>query len=818
MKKIILATGLVVVIITNLSAQVHRAPAYPLITHDPYFSVWSFTDQLAASPAKHWTGKEQGITGLIKVDDKYYRFMGTTVTSFQTVLPASDEKKYECRYSERDPGNGWTGEGFDDQSWNSGLAPFGDGQDAPASTPWTSSDIWIRRSFSIEQVPPGQLNLKLHHDDQVEVYLNGTKIYEHTGWVRDHINIPVDQPGLLKPGKNILAIHCRNTAGGQYIDAGLLAEKQDRAGREIQIAEQVGVEVRATQTQYRFNCGPVQLRLSFISPLLLNDLSILARPVSYISSEVSSADGKPHDVKIYFGVSTDLSVNEPKKQPVTASQYVQNGLSIMKAGTIEQPVLKKKGDDLRIDWGYLYVAAPANNKIRQYISTRQGSVASFLENSVGKKPASSENRRLVLTTILSLGKVNRSQEQVLMIGYDDLHPIQYFGVNLLPWWKTNGMKMENMLAQAAGSYKRTVLACNRFDSTCYAAAREAGGEDYARLCVLTYRQSIAAHKLVKSPQGDTLFLSKENFSNGSINTVDVTYPSAPLYLLYNPGLLKGMLNGIFYYSESGKWAKPFAAHDLGTYPLANGQTYGEDMPVEESGNMIILTAAIARAEGNAAYARRHWKTLSTWAGYLLKEGFDPANQLCTDDFAGHLARNANLSVKAIVALAAYGRLADQLGEKEIARQYRDTAHAMVKRWMEMAADGDHYSLAFDRKGTWSQKYNLVWDKLLRLNLFPSSVYDDEVKYYLTKQQDFGLPLDSRKTYTKSDWILWTATLANDHAHFEALVAPVARYAAQTSSRVPLSDWHETPSGKMVGFQARSVVGGFFIKMLEHRWK
>jgi hypothetical protein len=593
-------------------------------------------------------------------------------------------------------------------------------------------------------------------------------------------------------------------------------------------ARQLSINMSATQTTYQFDCGAVSLNVAFTSPLIITEINILSRPVSYISMKTRSKDGKKHLVQIYVGASSAIASNKGSVEMV-ATGYTTPNLNVLKIGTIEQPILQKSGDDLRIDWGYAYIAANKYHS-KQSVQSINDAIQDFISNKGGmneskvitSKFSTTQGSNLSINTIFNPDTaLDTETDHLLLVAYDEIKAIQYFKENLDPWWKLDPtMNMDKMLQLANTQYTNVIAKCNRFNKQIYNDALAAGGDNYAKLCITAYRQAVAAHNLVKSKQnGELLFLSKENFSNGSINTVDVTYPSAPLFLNYNPSLMKGMLNGIFYFSEkSGLYKQPYAAHDLGTYPLANGQTYPEGMPVEESGNMIILAGAIVKSEGNANYAAAHWATLTQWVQFLEKEGLDPVNQLCTDDFAGHLARNANLAIKAIVGIRSYAMMAEMLGKKEIANKYTQIATEMAAKWQDLANAGDHYALTYNDKNTWSQKYNMVWDKLFGFHLFPQKVYDAEVAYYLTKQNEFGLPLDSRKTYTKSDWITWTATLSSKQADFDKLINPVYKFATNTPTKVPLSDWHETINGKQIGFQARSVVGGYFIKVLHDKWK
>ena len=653
-----------------------RPPAVPLITHTPYFSVWSAADKLTDSETSHWTGSSQPLCGLIRVDGVTARFMGSR---------------------------------------------------------------------------------------------------------------PRDLPG----------------------------------------AKQISLTVTCTRTIYEFEFNGVGLEVEFLSPLLPDDLDLLTRPVTYLTLTARSIDGAEHEVEVYVDATAGLAVNTFDQKVYGARQRLNN-LEVLTARSADQPVLAKKGDNLRIDWGTFYLAVANRFVSIQSIQDSKVSRNSFI--STGKTLVADDTRfprdvwdgSPCLSVSIPFGAVKAEDvSRYILLAYDEEYAIEYFGRKLVPYWKRNGQQVSELLESSDSGYSFVRQRCQQFDRATEAELADRGGEKFAKIAELSFRQCLSAHGIVEDFDGTLLMFSKENFSNGCIGTVDVTYPGSPFFLHFNPKLLRAQIEPILDYSATPRWKFPFAPHDLGTYPQANGQVYGggehsedDQMPVEECGNMLILVAAVCKALDDKSLAEKHWTTLLKWAGYLMQSGLDPDNQLCTDDFAGHLAHNANLSIKAIVALGAFAQLCKMRGDETRAQIMQSAAQRMVDQWRSLAFDGDHYRLAFDRPGTWSQKYNLAWERILGLKLFPMDLIDTEIAYYLTRQNKFGLPLDNRAAYTKFDWVVWTATLSDSRKTFESFVDPLFHYLDESPSRVPLSDWHDTETAKQIGFQARSVVGGIFIPLVK----
>ena len=732
-------------------------------------------------------------------------------------------ERWEAAYTNSQPSNGWQEFQFDDSNWKKGKAAFGSRDMERIHTEWKgdNTDIYIRRTFDFNEPNIAEdIYLIYSHDDVFELYLNGEKLVS-TGlvWKNNvYLKLSEEAKKKLRKGKNVIAAHCHNTTGGSYVDFGLFREKEN-AVKFANEAVQKSVDVLATSTYYTFTCGPVELDVVFTAPQLIDDLDLLSTPINYVSYHVRSLDKKTHDVQFYMETTPELAINE-SNQPTVARTLSKNGISYVEAGSIDQPICDRRGDLICADWGYAYLASTNGSGKSVSLGDYYGMKESFVKNGTlattkTKWTTRKEEDNPAMAYVHNLGSVSNSgKEGFMMLGYDDIYSIEYMYEKRMGYWKHDGkVTIFDAFEKLRDNYQAIMERCRAFDELIYDDAEKAGGKKYAEICSASYRQVISAHKLFTDKEGNLLWFSKENNSNGCVNTVDLTYPSAPLFLVYNPELQKAMMTSIFEYSASGRWNKPFPAHDLGTYPIANGQVYGGDMPIEEGGNMVILAAAISKIEGNADYVKKYWDLLTTWTNYLVEYGQDPENQLCTDDFAGHWAHNANLSVKAIMGVAGYSEMAHMLGLYDVAEKYAGIAKKMAVKWEEMANEGNHYRLAFDRENTWSQKYNMIWDKMWNLNLFPNNVIDKEVSYYLTKQNPYGLPLDSRKEYTKSDWIMWTAAMSSDLETFKKFIDPLYKYINETTSRVPISDWHHTDSGEWVGFKARSVIGGYWMQVL-----
>lgn len=601
-------------------------------------------------------------------------------------------------------------------------------------------------------------------------------------------------------------------------------------------AEQVSLVVHATRTAYVFRAKGVEIALDFVTPLLADDLDLLSRPVTYLRFAARSLDGRPHSIQGYMDMTGEIAVNLPHERVVWGTQ-VEGDVTALSFRSEHQRILGEAGDHRRIEWGTALLAG-RTGRVQATVGDidicRDSFVATGMASDRGLKPPPrkvdyNSDAVLALTFDLSVSRGSVARETVL-VGYDDEWSVELFGRHLRPWWRRHeGAGPMPLLAQALLEEEAVIARAQVFDDELMARARAVGGDGYADLLALSWRHTMAAHKLVAGPDDEPLFFSKENFSNGCIATVDVTYPSAPLFLLFNPALLRAMITPYFTYCASPAWPFDFAAHDLGTYPIANGQTYRNfhlhpdqpiietQMPVEECGNMLVLLGALLAATGDAGDARLHWPLLVRWADYLVAHGTDPGEQLCTDDFSGTLGHNVNLTAKAACGLACAARLAGAIGEPEAARHYLDAARTMAASLIVRARDGDATRLAFNRPGTWSLKYNMVWDRLLDLGLWPEPERVRELACYRDNVALYGCPLDNRSMLTKPEWMLWAASLADDRALFEDFVDRIIRYANETPNRVPLSDLYFTDTGRMIGFQARSVLGGLFIGLLAAEW-
>ncbi|XP_062501925.1 uncharacterized protein LOC134179036 [Corticium candelabrum] len=621
-------------------------------------------------------------------------------------------------------------------------------------------------------------------------------------------------------------------------------------GSSIPNVEQAEVAVGPTTTYYVFHQDGVKLDVIFFSGSamavdILDDtnLSQFEIPVTYLNLSVSSEDGKVHHVQLYYDNSAEPAVMNSKEMVTwSRNRSAVEGHHTMSIGTVDQKYLQQGSD--RINWGYWYTSVEDNGNVSTVITSDVNARGSFANGRAfpdedDKPPRACEDNWPVLAVSWDLGNVGKDNaaSRYIVLAYDQVVSIRYFGHNMIPFWRhLYNNDTAEMLRSAHGNATALGLECLLADGFFMTMISRYinPAENYSAIATLAWRQTVGGTQLVWNDilQQEWVFL-KEISSGGAVNTVDVLYPASPLLVyLFSTQLQKLLMPILAYannetkaYGEYIPYNLTWAPHHLGHWPICDlAPNHQEQMPMEETGNMLIMIAAIAKRNrnkekqgfqsqpGSLTYLKPYWPLLRRWGDYLVSNLPDPGNQLCTDDFEGPSPHNANLAIKGIVGLGALAYLLEQDGQKDIATHYLMQAKNFVTMWMKNASDGDHYRMQYNLPDTWSLKYNLLYDRYLGLNLFPQSVYDLECAYYQKKMNAYGVPLDNRADFTKTDWLMWIASICN-HDQFDAITNSVYRFADMSPDRVPFSDWYFTTTGKVKGFRARPVVGGIFAAML-----
>ncbi len=612
----------------------------------------------------------------------------------------------------------------------------------------------------------------------------------------------------------------------------------------VKTAKQTGVSVGAFSTDYTFDLDGLTLSVSFVSPLCPDDLDVLGLPVCYLDYKIEGTEGKKIEFSLFLGADNCYN-NISDSVNATTVGGVMPLYSMESAffGLCRQHPLSNTNDLIGADWGYFHVAGETAFLLDEH------ELFAYLANGAHNFKAKEANRYA--------GAFVQGAEGTVLVGYDDTIAIDYYG-DYRKGYMLEKYTMAECLEIAMEKKGEIYGKLSAFDGKLRLDAG-AFSESYLPILYASLRQSIPGHKLVRDREGNVLFLSKENGSNGCIATVDVSYPSIPLYLYANLELVKGMMRPILKFARMPIWKYDFAPHDAGTYPACCGQVYGlvndsenkytgnmktaiwhdgkrgiatthlpyytlpatmdiyrfdSQMPVEECANMLIMFLGVSECEGNVSFFKENLDLCSKWVEYLVKYGLYPEEQLCTDDFAGHLKNNVNLAIKATVGIGAYARMIGKVGDVESEKKYRAVAEEFATEIEKFANKYSHLPLTWDSDdSTFSLKYNFAFDKIYHLDLFDHSIFEREINTYIEKCNAFGTPLDTRAIYTKSDWIVWSCVLTDDRVKQEALLSPIVRFLEESPRRVPFSDWYDTDSGAFHHFRARTVQGGTFILLL-----
>ncbi|KAJ5753360.1 uncharacterized protein N7511_007513 [Penicillium nucicola] len=573
-------------------------------------------------------------------------------------------------------------------------------------------------------------------------------------------------------------------------------------------------EFTTTHSVFNLMAGSVEVTLDFLSPVSPSNYVRQSLPFSYLTVHVSAPESQI--IQVYSDIDARWTGKADRSQRTFDRR---NGLAIYSL-TVKDAPLYTEADDMAL-WGQAILASrPSNFSTLSAMSGKPEKVRgefSKVGALSGKDDAWSDES--VVALVHDLGHVTEGSSVNFVVGYEREAAINYFGEAYTGYYRAEYSTVSSALTFFLDDYGSALLESWKLDMEINTLSATAAGSKYADIIALSTRQAYGGIDLTIPNHtlntGDVLAFIKEISSDGNINTIDVIMPAFPIYYVMDPNYIRLLLEPVMKYLATGRWHLPYAIHDLGThYPHAIGHDdqQAEPMPIEECGNLLILASAYAYATGDTQWTSQYTEIFQKYADYLVENSINIATQLSSNDAAGPLANETNLAIKAAVGLKAFGKMSGDNYYSHVGEM-----HAKILFEQGLGTDNaqTHFVLEYpDNPETWKTPYNLFPDVLLDLKTFPDAAYRMGSEFFAAVRGEYGVPLDNRQDWAKSDWNMWLAATFDTSTRDE-FVNDLWAFMTNGKHNWPFSDRyvaksaHGNEPGVPVLCRARPTVGGHF---------
>ncbi|KAI9741002.1 MAG: hypothetical protein M1834_002713 [Cirrosporium novae-zelandiae] len=572
-------------------------------------------------------------------------------------------------------------------------------------------------------------------------------------------------------------------------------------------------EYTSTHSIFILSAGSATFTLDFFSPVSPHNLVRQSLPFSYLTVCVNYQGSG--NVQIYSDI--DGSWAGP-----TASHYYYFQAPKNTSYYEVAPRNKRfweEGDEMSL-WGQaVYGTRPYDGS---EVTSQVGS-GSMVRDQFAKygelkgTHADWDDGNSVLGFSHNLGNIKDQKSVTFAVGHERNYSINYLGEPQTGYYRATYPDVPSSLAHFLDDYDDAYTEAVEFDNAVDTKASQIS-EHYSNIVTLSVRQSFGSMEFT-IPENthntkDAMAFMKEISSDGNVNTLDVIFPTFPIFYVTNPDIIRLLLEPVLRYLKLGKWPHEWAIHDIGfNYPKAFGHDLGhaEQMPLEESGNIILLAYAYQKTTGDSSWAKQYKDIFKGYATYLAEKGWHPANQLASSDAAGWAVNQTNLAIKSAVGMVAYGKM---FSDSYFVDNGTALAHALYNEGLGTDAKKTHFVLSYNEDKTWSGCYNLISDVLFSFNIFPSEAYSMQSSWLETVRDTAGVPLDSRVKWTKSDWNMFLASISGTKVRNQ-YIEDLYNYVSNGKNDHPFSDRYwvaNNDAGYFFQIMNRPTVGGHFAPM------